>query len=212
VAQAFTLFGRSSSHFTRVARIFAAELGVAYDYAVVSDITSLDEQAYGQNPALKVPSLTGPNGPFFGSLNVCRELARASERRPALLWPEDCASSLLSNAHELVVHAMSVEVALIMSKIGAVPGSPPSAPESKLRASLSKTLAWLDSRWSQVLSQLPARDLSFLEVSAYCLITHLPFREIASVDQFTSLSSFAEEFGKRESARSTTYRFDVAPA
>lgn len=211
VAHRFNLFGRSSSHFTRITRIFAAELGVSYDYSIVKDLSSLDVEAYGGNPALRVPALVGPNGTFFGALNVCRELSRASERKLALLWPEACTSALLGNAQELVLHAMSVEVTLVMSKMGASADAAPIPNETKLRASLAKSLDWLESRWPSVLSELPARDLSYLEVSAYCLLTHLEFRQIADVTPFSSLSAFGEKFGTRESARSTTYRFDVPP-
>ena len=209
----FTLFGRSSSHYTRIPRVFAAELGVEYRFHVVSDLTSLDRADYGDNPALKVPVLVGPRGTFFGAMNACRELERASERKLSVLWPEACTSALLANAQELVLHAMSVEVTLIMAKTGPAADSKPSPGERKLRASLGNSLGWLETHWAEVLSALPSRDLSFLEVSAYCLLTHLPFRKIASVDEYASLSRFAQAFGERESARATPFRFDApAPA
>ena len=44
-----TIIGRSSSHFTRVTRIFAAELGVPYTLQVVPDLLSCDAADYGGN-------------------------------------------------------------------------------------------------------------------------------------------------------------------
>jgi len=38
---AFTIIGRSSSSFTRVARIFAAELAIPYTFEIVRDLQSL---------------------------------------------------------------------------------------------------------------------------------------------------------------------------
>src|SRR5690554_2468986 len=41
------IFGRSSSHFTRVTRIFAEELDVPYSLEVVRDLLSTDANDYG---------------------------------------------------------------------------------------------------------------------------------------------------------------------
>src|SRR4051812_4635532 len=109
------IIGRSSSTFTRVARIFAAELGVPYTLEVVRDLSSLDLESYGGNPALKVPSLRTASTTWFGALNVCRELARVSQREARILWPEALEQPLLANMQELVTHAMATEVGLIMS-------------------------------------------------------------------------------------------------
>ena len=56
----FTLIGRSSSSFTRIARIFAAELGISYAFDLVLELKSLDPQDYGGNPALKVAACECP--------------------------------------------------------------------------------------------------------------------------------------------------------
>ncbi len=41
-----TLVGRSSSHFSRTARMFALELGAPHTFRPVLDLTSLDRAAY----------------------------------------------------------------------------------------------------------------------------------------------------------------------
>src|SRR5687768_16863330 len=84
-----TLFGRSSSHFTRVARIVAAELGVAYTFRVVPNLLSTNPSDYGGNPALRLPVLHTAEGEWFGALNICRALERqahaaGAEGRPRL--------------------------------------------------------------------------------------------------------------------------------
>ena len=75
------IVGRSSSHFSRTARIFALELGVPHTFRPVFDILALEAENYADNPALKVPILVLPDGPMFGTENICRELARRSDRR-----------------------------------------------------------------------------------------------------------------------------------
>ena len=51
------LYGRSSSHFTRIARIFAAELEVDVEFNPIRDLMSADPDDYGGHPALKMPTL-----------------------------------------------------------------------------------------------------------------------------------------------------------
>ncbi len=208
--QAITIFGRSSSHFTRIARIFASELEVPYELEVVRDLTSLDAGAYGGNPALRVPSLRTEQGTWFGALTVTRELARRTSLEKQIVWPEDLVSPAAANAQELVLNAMSTGVGLIMSKLGRADANAlETATEHKLKASLDGTLQWLESHADEVLASLPARDVSFLEVSLFCLVEHLAFRQVTDTTAFTTLRTFCQRLGERTSALSTPYRFDI---
>src|SRR5688572_30144352 len=107
-----TLLGRSSSHFTRTARIFALELEVPHQFRPVLDLTTSDPGAYADNPALKVPVLIDAEGGLFGTENICRELARRSGRRGQVVLRGDVADRIVANAEELILHAMAVEVTL----------------------------------------------------------------------------------------------------
>lgn len=201
--------GRSSSHFTRVARIFAAEMHVDYSFRVVRDLMSSDPGDYGGNPALKIPSLQTPQGVWFGSLNVCRELWRRSSPRPRVVWPEDLDVPVLANAQELVLQAMSTEVSLIMGKLGGTGDS--SAHHTKMRQSLINMMSWLEENARSVLAALPQhRDLSYLEVTLFCLVTHLEFREVLPTAAYSELKKFCQQFATRASIGETTYRFDSA--
>jgi len=201
-----TLFGRSSSHFTRVTRIFAAELHVDYAFRVVRDLLSRDPEDYGGNPALRLPVLQTERGRWFGAQNICRELARSSERPLRIVWPEQLADAALSNVQELVLQAMASEVTLVMSKL-AGPGT--DAHQAKLNDSLLNSLAWLEHAAPPALAALPERDLSYLEVTLYCLMTHLSFRELADTSRYPRLHEFCQRFGRRASAAATPFQFDV---
>src|SRR5579859_2021535 len=115
------LVGRSSSHFTRTAQIFARELGVPYAFRPVLDITATDAAAYADNPALKVPILVDERGPLFGTENICREIVRRSGQRPAVVLRGDVSERVVANAEELTLHVMSNEVTLILAKMAGDP-------------------------------------------------------------------------------------------
>ncbi|UQA63592.1 glutathione S-transferase N-terminal domain-containing protein [Polyangium aurulentum] len=201
------IIGRSSSHFTRIARIFAAEMRIDYSLRVVRDLMSSDTEDYGGNPGLKIPSLQTSRGVWFGALNVCRELWRLSSRRPRVVWPEDLDEPLLANAQELVLQAMATEVALIMAKVAGVADG--SAHQAKMRKGLVNTMSWLEENARSALAALPPqRDLSYLEVTLFCLVTHLEFRDVLPTAPYSALNEFCQHFAARTSAVETTYRFD----
>lgn len=203
------LVGRSSSVFTRVARIFAAELLVDYAFVIVRDLTSLEAADYGGNPALKLPTLKTQRGIWFGTLNICHEFARQSTVRPRISWPEDLEQPLLANAQELTLHAMATEVSLIMDKAAGIAGD--SGHYAKMRKSLLGAMSWLEENAAAVLAALPPnRDLSYLEVTLFCLVTHLEFRDVLPVTPYPKLNEFCRRFATRPPAQQTAYRFDTA--
>jgi glutathione S-transferase len=203
------LVGRSSSHFTRIARMFGLELGVPFAFEPVYDITSTALGTFADNPTLRVPSLRTDSGTFFGSLNVSRELARRAGMEATVVWPEDLTEVAAANAQEIVLDTMAAEVTIITARLAKLP--PGHALLTKQFARIEASVAWLERELPGVISRLPARSLSFLEVSAFCLCVHLPFREIRQIDDAPKLAAFARAFGERESARATEYRFDEAP-
>ena len=204
-----TLIGRSSSHFTRVARLYAAELDVPHDFEPVFDIASTSESTFGENPALRVPSLRTPEGTWFGSLNVCRELARRAPIAEPLVWPEDLTEPLTANAQELVLDAMGTGVTIIMGRGSGLADD--HALYVKPLARLHGMLAWLDANLDQALARLPERRLSFLEATAFCVCAHLEFRGLGSLDPYPRLRAFVTSFGVRPCAARTPYRFDQPP-
>ena len=112
----------------------------------------------------------------------------------------------------VVVRIPSCDVDLIeRAGVCERPGTAPttSAPPKALR-SIENSLQFLEEKVDGVLAAMPpARALSFLEVALYCVVTHLPFREVMSVTPFVRLGDFCARFGARASARETAYRFDA---
>ena len=200
------LLGRSSSHFTRVARIFALELGVPHDFRPVLDLTTLDPGAYAQNPALKIPVWVDEQGPLFGAENICHALRRRSGQTAAsVILRGEQPERVVANAEELTLHVMSCGVSLLMAKAGG------SAAPPKVTPSMHNSLRYLDETLTSTLAVLPStRLLSFFEVALFCLVTHLKFRDIMDATGFRQLQDFCVGFAERDSAKATPYRFDAA--
>lgn len=202
-----TLVGRSSSHFTRLARIFAEEHGIRCSFRAVADLRSLNADDYGTNPALKIPILLTSEGNWFGSLNICRQFARLSPEPLRIVWPEHAETPLLANAQELVAQGMATEVSWLMGKLGgAAEGS---LTQQKAQMSLVNSLEWLEKNLSQALAELPREyDLSYFEAALFCFVEHLEFREVLSVAPYAALLALRARFANRPSASLTAYRFD----
>jgi len=205
-----TLIGRSSSHFTRVARLYAAELEVPHDFSPVFDIASTSAANYGDNPALRVPSLRTPEGTWLGTINICRELARRSPVAGRLVWPEDLTDPLTSNAQELVLDAMETEVNIIMGRVAKLGDD--HALLTKPFARLRGMAAWLDTHLDSAIARLPERRLSYLEATAFAFTAHVEFRGIMSLEPFPKLVAFRAAFGARPCAERTPFRFDQPPS
>jgi hypothetical protein len=123
-----------------------------------------------------------------------------------MVWPEQTQLLLASNALELAVQAMSTEVSLIMVT---ATGGDGSGYANKLRAALGGMVAWLDLNLTEALTQLPERDLSYLELALFCLIEHLEFRDVLPLEPYRNLRAFRERFAERPSAVATPFRFDA---
>lgn len=208
VNPALRITGRSSSHYTRLARMFAHELEVACEFAPVYDLVSLDARDYAGNPALKLPVLTRGGVAMYGAENICRELAQCATRRHAIIWPEALCDVQGRNTQELVWHAMQAQVQLgLGTQVAGL--SPDSIYFVKAAAGLRNALAWLDEVAPAVIAALPPHDLSMLEVSLFCLVEHLAFRTTVPLTPYRRLTAFAQQFGERASATGTVYAFDV---
>lgn len=209
--RALRLTGRSGSHFTRVARMMADELGLALELEVLHDLTSLDAALYGNNPALKIPTLHVDGGALFGTENICCRLAELAGRAddPRVVLTHHHRSDLVRSAQELVWHAMAAQVQLLVGlRFAKLPAD--NLFFAKAQAGLLGTLAWLDAHLDEVLDALPApRDVSVFELTLFCLMEHMQFRRTVSLEQCPRLIEFARSYGARPSAQRTPYQADA---
>ncbi|WP_158882394.1 glutathione S-transferase N-terminal domain-containing protein [Rhodanobacter sp. L36] len=202
------IVGRSSSHFTRLVRVFALELGVACAFEPVFDLTSLNRADYAGNPALKLPVLKLGDSIVLGAENICRKLAEMAPAPSCIVWPENMRDVNASNAQELVWHAMQAQVQLgLGTQIAGLPAG--SIYFVKAATSLRNALEWLNDRAPSIIAALPPHDISVLEASLFCLVEHLAFRATINLEPYGRLNAFTRKFDMRASAQATPYRFDT---
>lgn len=203
------IVGRSSSHFTRVTRIFALELGVNHELVPVYEPLAQDAATFGGNPTLKIPALKRGDSLLIGTENICRALAEQAGGRARIVWPEELTGDLSRNAQEMLWHSMAAQVQLAMGTLVAkLPAD--NAFFVKGRAGFEGALRWLDQNLEAVLGALPApRALSLFEVALFCLVEHLTFRGTLPVAPYPALVAFAKAFGMRPSAQQTPFAFDT---
>jgi glutathione S-transferase len=205
------LFGRRSSHFTRVTRIFAEELGVPYEIVPIHDMKQREPGVYADNPALKLPTLRIGDDVIFGTENICRTLAEHAGSANGIVWPEQLRTAVQRNAQELVWHCMAAQVQIVLGTlVGKLPSD--NIYFQKALAGFGGALGWLDTHVEQVVASLPpSRKLSLFETTLFCLIEHLHFRQTLPVDQYSGLAKLAATFATRPSALRTPYEVDVRP-
>ncbi|HEX2659807.1 MAG TPA: glutathione S-transferase C-terminal domain-containing protein, partial [Polyangia bacterium] len=111
------------------------------------------------------------------------------------------------NAQEVVTDAMGTGVIIITSRLTGTSDETPAL--RKPFARLAGALAWLESNLDDALAAQPPHDLSFLDVSAFCFLSHLTFRGLGTLEVHPRLRAFVARFDARPSAQATPYRFDV---
>jgi glutathione S-transferase len=198
------IVGRRSSLFTRVPLVFAHHAGVQVEVVVVKDMTAMGADAYGGNPALRLPTLVRDDGGrVFGAMSISRVIGEGSR----VTWPEDVTSDRGRNAHEMLAHVMAAQIQIIMGTIvGKLDAD--NVVFAKARRGLEGALAWLDESVDAVVAEMPARDASWFEVGLGCTVEHFEFRKTIAIEPYPRLARFAAAWGQGEAARATTYRFD----
>lgn len=206
MSKTLVIVGRQSSHYTRMVRMLALELGLDVGFEPIRDLMSRDTEAFAGNPALKMPNLRVGDETIFGSMNICRYLARVADAESDVLWPESVDTPLLMNAHEILAHAMAMQVEVVTHEI--VAKRAPDPVSIKRRESLENCLAWLEDNLETLQSQWPPRKIILFDLGLFCLLAHFPFRNPMDLSAMPRLRAFSDDFGERASAKSTPYQFD----
>lgn len=135
------LFYSPMSHFARKVRILAAHLNVPLDLVDAGSPTSAEAEHFGNNPLMKVPTLSCPEGLIFESDTISRYLVHRFDPgdRFAVLT-EDIQRQ---NARAVMNGVMTAEVELLLAARSGVDVA--NAPRyHKLRQVIAAGLLWLE--------------------------------------------------------------------
>lgn len=200
-APALELFGRPGSHFTRLPRLFAHDLGVTYAFRPVPDMRSHDPAEYGGHPGLKLPTLRTAAGPVFGAENICRWLAANAATPRKVVWSDGVERA---NRQEMVWLGMNAQVQILVStRVFGLPKTHPYV--EKQYVGLLGIIYWLNNNFSEDEMYSEEDCISLLEYSLFSLVDHICFRSTIDVEAFDQLAAFRLKFAERSCARATPY-------
>jgi glutathione S-transferase len=186
------------------------ELGLSLTFERPTRFVATSPDDCGGNPALKVPTLHCGSYRLFGTANICSRLAEiaggAHDSRIVISGPWQ--PDLLLNAQELVWTGMGTQVQLVLGlKVAGLPRE--SMFFERALRSLAGSLAWIEANLGAILAALPStRATSMLEAALFCLVEHIRFRSTLPLDDYPRILEFAAEHARRDSAKSTPFRFD----
>ncbi len=201
------LFGRHTSHYTRLVLIVAHELDVEYTFTPILDLMSRDAAQYGTHPGLRMPTLRVDDEYVFGATNICALMASSASAQSALIPLHRSGNTFLMNFDEILMQAMATQVTLVIANQVAKVDSR-NALVDKSIAGLVGMLGWLDTNLVDYLARLPDRSVAVAEVALFCLLEHVKYRKTAATEIYENLHRFCEAFSMRPSAQSTHYYVD----
>lgn len=167
----YALFGTPRSHFTRVVRMVAHELGLSVPLVDVGDVGQL--VPFAGNPLMTVPVLEHEGARIWDTHHVCRYLVEQAGRDPLGVESLDVEGR---NTLAVIFGVMGAEVRLILAARAGVPAE--GRPFDKVRATVKAGLGFLDARVDE-----DRRDLDYLAVATVAMWEHLLlFRNAVEAD------------------------------
>ena len=165
------LLGRSSSHFTRVARIFAAEIGVTCEFQVASDLMATDCARFGGNPARNLVAGHSAGGHLAAMLLACDGRRLANDLPMRLTRRAVSISGLYDLAPIAATPSLQVDLRLTPDVVARTSPATFAAPAGALLASVVGALEseeflrqnrLIQERWGEavvpVCDELPGRN------------------------------------------------------
>lgn len=190
------LYGTAPSPFTRKVAIVLRELGLDYDFKLLTEIASDKQENFANNPLLQLPTLVDGEAKIFDSALICQYLLeKYGSERSALRYlpnPEKKTCDLL----RLVVinGGMDAGVKLIRAKRSEIPEFQKFTMFRQEQTALTAALDWLDKDF-----EMHAKGqqtyypgvFSMLEVSLQCFLDWAPFRQLVpNLDAWPRLKTF----------------------
>jgi len=189
------LLGSISSPYVRRVRIWAQQNNCEFEF-INLDIFSSDDRSLmmSHNPAAKIPILIDDSLNLSDSNNILRYLLEKTQQNP-LTWPQEHFLTSINACNDSLVEL------LICQRSGF------DTQADKLFFNLqneriAQTLDYLNDH----LNDDEFKSCECLNISLYCLLDWICFRELTDFSAQSQLVKFYEAFSQRQAAKNTNPR------
>lgn len=192
------LIGTTLSHFTRKVRIVLHELGIPFQFEVVSGLLQTDAASYGGNPLLRVPTLIDGAQWVIESDHIARHLVRTRAPHDPLAVMTSSVEAL--NRLAAINGVMGHEVTWILAERAGMQDALSHGYFQKIVQSMRTTLAWLDQ------GTKPQRaGFDYGDIALVCLWQHLThYAMLPGLQDFPRIAQRVAQLADRPSVASTT--------
>lgn len=184
------LHGTPRSHFTRVVRITAHELGLELEWVDVGNVATAE--AFADNPLMQVPVLVDGDRTVWDSHDICRYLVEREDADPLGMESLDWSRR---NLVSVIRGVMSAEVRLILAERSGMSTTGPMF--DKARETIRRGLRWIDARIEGEVG------LSYPAVCAVAMWDHLLLYDNAERGEAPRIDAVAMRLGAHDSVART---------
>ncbi|WMS91472.1 MULTISPECIES: glutathione S-transferase family protein [Pseudoalteromonas] len=189
------LIGSVPSPYVRRIRIWAQQNNCKLELVSLDIFSEQDRPTMAsKNPAQKIPILVDGDLTLSDSNSILRYLLEKTGQ-PKLTWPQEHLLTTINACNDSLVEMLLCERSGFDIK------------SDKLFFNLQnerieQTLSFLNTH----LSDEEFKSCEYLNISLYCLLDWICFRELTDFSQYSELVAFHKQYGKRQAAIDTNPR------
>ncbi|EGI75034.1 putative glutathione S-transferase enzyme with thioredoxin-like domain [Pseudoalteromonas distincta] len=188
------LIGSVPSPYVRRIRIWAQQNNCKLELVSLDIFSEQDRPTMAsKNPARKIPILVDGDLTLSDSNSILRYLLEKTGQ-PKLTWPQEHLLTTINACNDSLVEMLLCERSGFDTK------------SDKLFFNLQnerieQTLSFLNTH----LSDEEFKSCEYLNISLYCLLDWICFRELTDFSQYSELVAFHKQYGKRQASSSNRY-------
>ena len=189
------LIGSVPSPYVRRIRIWAQENDCKLELVSLDIFSDQDRPTIAsKNPARKIPILVDGDLTLSDSNSILRYLLEKTGQ-PKLTWPQEHLLTTINACNDSLVE-------MVLCKRSGFDTKSDKLFFNLQNERIEQTLSFLNSH----LSDEEFKSCEYLNISLYCLLDWICFRELADFSQHSALVAFHKQYGERQAAIDTNPR------
>ena len=187
------LFGSVTSPYVRRIRIWALENNCDLEFINLDIFSAQDRPTMvSKNPARKIPILVDGNLTLSDSNSILRYLLEKTAQ-PKLTWPQEHLLTTINACNDSLVEMLLCQRSGFDTQSDALFFN-------LQNERIVETLHFLNDH----LTDDEFKGCEYLNISLYCLLNWICFRELTDISQHSALVAFYEQYGQRQAAINTS--------